>query len=365
MILFLYSWKNNRNNYTLIYFYSISSIQHFNISSIQHFIILSFHHFNISSFIMENIIIIGSGPAGYTAAIYAARANLNPLLFEGFMAGGIAAGGQLTTTTKVENFPGFPNGVQWLDLMMNMREQAINVGARIETKTIDKVDFSAKPLKVYSGNEVYEANAVIIATGAIAKRLWIAGEKEYRQKGISACAICEWALPIFRDKVLVVIGWGDVAMEEAIHLTHFASKVIVLVRRDVLRASEIMQERAKTNPRIEFRWFTESVEALGDGEKLTGLKVINNQTNEESIIECWGLFYAIGHKPNTDFLEGQITIDNDGYIITKYAPVHTATNVEWVFAAGDVADKKYRQAITSAASGCMAAIEAQHYLQNK
>jgi thioredoxin reductase (NADPH) len=314
---------------------------------------------------MENIIIIGSGPAGHTAAIYAARANLNPLLFEGFMAGGVAAGGQLTTTTKVENFPGFPNGIQWFDLMMNMREQAINVGTRIETKTIDKVDFSGKPLKVYSGNEVYEAKSIIIATGAIAKRLGITGEKEYRQKGISACAVCEWALPIFKNKVLVVIGGWDVAMEEAIHLTHFASKVIVLVRSDKLRASEVMQERAKANDKIEFKRFTEAKEALGDGNLLTGLKVINNQTQEELIIECWGLFYAIGHKPNTDFLDGQITLDTEGYIITKYMPVHTATNVEGVFAAGDVADKKYRQAITSAASWCMAALETQQYLQDK
>ncbi len=314
---------------------------------------------------MENVVIIGSGPAGHTAAIYTARANLNPIMFEGFMAGGIAAGGQLTTTTKIENFPGRPEGVEGIELMAKMREQAINCGARIETKTIDKVDFSAKPLKVYSGNEVIEAKTIIIATGATAKRLGITWEKEYRQKGISACAICEWALPIFRDKVLVVIGWGDVAMEEAIHLTHFASKVIVLVRTDKLRASEVMQERAKENDKIEFKRFTEAKEAVGDGNMLTGLKVINNQTNEESIIDCWGLFYAIGHKPNTDFLDGQITTDKDGYIITKFTPVHTATNIEGVFAAGDVADKKYRQAITSAASGCMAAIEAQHYLQEQ
>lgn len=312
---------------------------------------------------MEDLVIIGSGPAGHTAAIYAARANLKPLMFEGFMAGGVAAGGQLTTTNKVENFPGFPTGIDGIDLMSNMREQAINVGARIETKTIDKVDFSSQPLKLFSGNEVIEAKSVIIATGATAKRLWIPGEKEYRQQGISACAICEGALPIFRDKVLVVIGWGDVAMEEAIHLTHFGSKVIVVVRSDKLRASEVMQERAKANEKIEFKRFTESLEAVGDGKVLTGLKVINNQTKEESTIECSGLFYAIGHKPNTDFLDGQITLDADWYIVTKKMPVHTATNVEWVFAAGDVADKKYRQAITSAAAGCMAAIEAQQYLQ--
>ncbi len=312
---------------------------------------------------MEDIVIIGSGPAGHTAAIYAARANSKPLMFEGFMAGGVAAGGQLTTTTIVENFPGFPEGVNGIDLMMNMRQQSINMGTRIETKTIDKVDFSSKPLKLYSGDEIIEARSVIIATWATAKRLGIPWEREYRQKWISACAVCEGALPIFRNKPLIVIWGWDVAMEEAIHLTHFGSKVTVLVRSDKLRASEAMQERAKSNEKIEFKRFTEAKEAIGDGNALTGLKVINNQTNEESLIECSWLFYAIGHKPNTDFLQGQITLDQDGYIITKHAPIHTATNVEGVFAAGDVADKKYRQAITSAGSGCMAALEAQHYLQ--
>jgi len=312
---------------------------------------------------MEEIVIIGSGPAGHTAAIYAARANLKPLMFEGFMAGGIAAGGQLTTTSKVENFPGFPQGIDGIELMGNMRQQAINMGTRIETKTIDKVDFSWQPLKLFSGNEVIEAKSVIIATGAIAKRLGLPGEKEYRQKGISACAICDGGLPIFRNKVVVVIGWGDVAMEEAQHMTHFASKVIVLVRRDVLRASEVMQERVKANGKIEIRRFTEAVETLWDGNMLTWVKTVNNQTKEETKIDCNWLFYAIGHTPNTEFLEWQITLDNDGYIVTKKMPVHTATNVEWVFAAGDVADKKYRQAVTSAGSGCIAALEAQKYLQ--
>lgn len=314
---------------------------------------------------MEDIVIIGSGPAGHTAAIYAARANLKPLMFEWFMAGGMAAGGQLTTTNKVENFPGFPTGIDGTELMWNMKQQSLNVGARVETKTIDKVDFSSQPLKLFSGNETIEAKSVIIATWATAKRLGIPGEKEYRQKGISACAICEAALPIFRDKTLVVIGWGDVAMEEALHLTHFGAKIIVIVRRDILRASEVMQQRAKSNKKIEFMRHTEAIEAVGDDNQLTGLKVINNQTQEESIIECSGLFYAIGHKPNTDFLDGQITLDTDWYIVTKKIPVHTATNVEWVFAAGDVADKKYRQAVTSAAAWCMAALEAQQYLQDK
>jgi len=314
---------------------------------------------------MENLVIIWSGPAGHTAAIYAARANLNPLMFEGFMAGGVAAGGQLTTTTIIENFPWFPHGIGWIGLMANMREQTIHAGTRIETKTIDKVDFSWQPLKLFSGNEIIEAKSVIIATGAIAKRLWIPGEKEYRQRWISACAVCEGALPIFREKVLVVIGWGDVAMEEAMHLTHFWSKVIILVRTDKLRASKNMQQKTYDNPKIEFKRFTESLEAIGNGQILTWLKVINNQTKEESIIECSWLFYAIGHKPNTEFLDGQIAIDEDGYIIAGDINARTATSKEWVFAAGDVADKKYRQAITSAGSGCMAALEAQHYLQEK
>lgn len=312
---------------------------------------------------MEEVVIIWWGPAGNTAAIYAARANLKPIMYEWFMAGGIAAGGQLTTTNRVENFPGFPDGVDGIQLMMNMRQQAINVWTRIETKTIDKVDFSSQPLKLFSGDKVIEAKSVIIATWAIAKRLGLPGEKEYRQKWISACAICDGGLPIFRNKVIVVIGWGDTAMEEAQHMTHFASKVIVLVRRDVLRASEVMQERAKKNEKIEFMRNTEALKAVGDGNVLTGMKVVNNQTKEETTIPCNWLFYAIGHTPNTEFLGWQITLDDDGYIITKKIPAHTATNVEWVFAAGDVADKKYRQAITSAASGCMAALEAHKFLQ--
>ncbi len=310
---------------------------------------------------MENLVIIGSGPAGHTAAIYAARASLYPIMFEGFMAGGVAAGGQLTTTSKVENFPGFPTWIDGLELMMNMRQQSLNSWTRIETKTIDKVDFSGQPLKLFSGSEVIEAKSVIIATGAIAKRLGIPGEIEYRQKWISACAICDGGLPLFRGKPVVVIGWGDVAMEEAQHMTHFASKVIVLVRTDKLRASEVMQARAKANEKIEFKRFTEAVEAIGNGDMLTGVKVINNQTKEEETIECSGLFYAIGHTPNTQFLWWQIELEHDGYIAAK----NTITNIPGVFAAGDVADKKYRQAITSAWSGCAAALEAQKYLQER
>lgn len=308
----------------------------------------------------KKVIIVGSGPAGHTAAIYAGKALLEPLMFEGFMAGGIAAGGQLTTTTVIENFPGFPTGIDGSQLMMQMRQQSLNSGAQIQTLTVDSVDLSSKPFKVNVGNETYTADTLIIATGATAKRMGLKGEAEFWQKGISACAICDGGLPIFRNKKIVVIWGGDAAMEEAIHLTHFASEVIVLVRRDALRASKAMQERALNNPKITFIRNTEAKEAHGN-KLLTGVSVINNKTGEKSLIECSGLFYAIGHQPNTSFLNGQLELDEAGYILTK--PGTTQTSVAGVFAAGDVQDKKYRQAITSAGSGCMAALEAEKYLQ--
>lgn len=308
----------------------------------------------------KKVIIVGSGPAGHTAAIYAGKALLEPLMFEGFMAGGIAAGGQLTTTTVIENFPGFPTGIDGSELMMHMRQQSLNSGAQIQTLTVDSVDLSSKPFKVNVGNETYTADTLIIATGATAKRMGIKGEAKFWQKGISACAICDGGLPIFRNKKIVVIWGGDAAMEEAIHLTHFASEVVVLVRRDALRASKAMQERALNNPKITFMRNTEAEEAIGD-KFLTGVSVINNKTGEKSLIECSGLFYAIGHQPNTSFLNGQLELDEAGYILTK--PGTTQTSVAGVFAAGDVQDKKYRQAITSAGSGCMAALEAEKYLQ--
>ena len=308
----------------------------------------------------KKVIIVGSGPAGHTAAIYAGKALLEPLMFEGFMAGGIAAGGQLTTTTVIENFPGFPTGIDGSELMMHMRQQSLNSGAQIQTLTVDSVDLSSKPFKVNVGNETYTTDTLIIATGATAKRMGIKGEAEFWQKGISACAICDGGLPIFRNKKIVVIWGGDAAMEEAIHLTLFASEVVVLVRRDALRASKAMQERALNNPKITFMRNTEAEEAIGD-KFLTGVSVINNKTGEKSLIECSGLFYAIGHQPNTSFLNGQLELDEAGYILTK--PGTTQTSVAWVFAAGDVQDKKYRQAITSAGSGCMAALEAEKYLQ--
>jgi thioredoxin reductase (NADPH) len=308
---------------------------------------------------IENVIIIGSGPAGHTAAIYAGRANLKPLLFEGEMAGGVAAGGQLTTTTEVENFPGFPTGVSGPELMYNMRQQSENCGTTIITKTVDSVDLSQRPFTVTVGKETYKTHTLIITTGATAKRLNISGEAEYWQKGISACAVCDGALPLFRNKPLVVIGGGDSACEEATFLSKFASKVYLLVRKDHLRASKVMQERALNNEKIDILWNTEAEEAIGEG-LLKQVKVINNQTKESKLLDVNGLFYAVGHTPNTSFLNGQLTVDESGYIITKTGTVETS--VPGVYAAGDVQDRHYRQAITSAGTGCMAALDAEQYL---
>ena len=307
----------------------------------------------------KNVVIIGSGPAGHTAAIYAARARLNPIMFEGEYASGVAAGGQLTTTTDVENFPGFPTGIMGPELMFAMREQSINCGATIYTKTIDSVDFSKRPYKVSGGfGDVY-AHVVIISTGATAKRLHLKGEDEYWQKGISACAVCDGGLPIFRDKPLVVIGGGDSAVEEASYLTKFASKVTLLVRKDHLRASKVMQERAFNNEKIDIKWNTEAEEVVGE-QLMTQIKIKNNQTLESNVLDASGLFYAIGHDPNTGFLEGQLSLDETGYIVTKGTSMQTS--VEGVFACGDVQDKTYRQAITAAGTGCMAALDSERYL---
>ncbi|MFH0754671.1 MAG: thioredoxin-disulfide reductase [Candidatus Omnitrophota bacterium] len=309
---------------------------------------------------MEDIVIIGSGPAGHTAAIYAARANLKPLMFEGMMAGGVAAGGQLTTTTEVENFPGFPEGVSGPELMQRMREQSLKHGARIETQSVERVDFSKRPFHCVTdaGVEV-EAKVIILATGAIAKRMNIPGEDKFWQRGISACAVCDGALPIFRNKVLVVIGGGDSAIEEACHLTKYGAKVILMHRRDELRASKAMQQRVLDNPKVEILWSTVPVEAFGE-KFLTGLKVRDVKSGMIKDVACNGLFYAIGHTPNTAFLAGQIECDETGYIRTK--PGSMQTSIEGVFACGDVQDKKYRQAIVAAGSGCMAALEAETYL---
>jgi thioredoxin reductase (NADPH) len=310
---------------------------------------------------MEKIVIIGSGPAGHTAAIYAARANLSPLMYEGLLAGGVAAGGQLTITTEVENFPGFPQGIQGPELMDKMREQSIKYGTRVITETVDKVDLSKSPFKVFIGPQTIETKTIIIATGATAKRLNIKGEDKLWQRGISACAVCDGALPIFRNKVLAVIGGGDTAAEESNFLTKFASKVLLIVRRDVLRASKTMQERVLRNPKIQVLWNTEALEAIGE-KSLTGLSVINNKTTQTSTLDVGGLFYAIGHQPNTEFLNGQLELDETGYI--KIKPGTTKTNIPGVLACGDVQDKVYRQAITAAGTGCMAALEAEHYLSS-
>lgn len=309
---------------------------------------------------MEDLVIIGSGPAAHTTAIYAARAKLNPWMYEGLVAGGIAAGGQLTTTTDVENYPGFPEGIMGPELMEKMRAQSIRCGARIETLTVEKVDLSRRPFKVFAGITVVETKALIIATGATAKRMFVPGEERLWQKGISACAVCDGALPIFRNKNLVVVGGGDSAVEEATYLTKFAAKVTLLVRRDVLRAAKVMQERILANSKIEILWNTVLLEVMGDA-KLTALKIKNVKTNQERVLEAGGLFYAIGHIPNTAFLNGQIELDDAGYIKTK--PGTTQTNINGVFACGDVQDKIYRQAVTAAGSGCMAALDAERFLR--
>lgn len=309
---------------------------------------------------VQDVVIIGSGPAGHTAAIYAGRAMLNPIMFEGEMAGGVAAGGQLTTTTDVENYPGFPDGVMGPEMMMKFRQQSINCGATIYTKTVEKVDFSTSPFVLTTPLGEVKAKSVIIATGATAKRLHITGEDRLWQKGISACAVCDGALPIFRNKPLVVIGGGDSAVEEASFLTKYASKVYLLVRRDELRASKVMQKRAFDNEKIEILWHTVAEEALGEN-LLEGVRVKNVQSNEEQVLDASGLFYAIGHKPNTGFLEGQLPLDESGYIVID-KPGTTLTNIPGVFACGDVQDKVYRQAVSAAGTGCMAALDAERYL---
>lgn len=309
---------------------------------------------------IENVVIIGSGPAGHTAAIYTARAQLKPLMFEGLMAGGIAAGGQLTTTSHIENFPGFPEAIAGFDLMQRMRKQSIDAGTRIETKTIEKVDLRSIPFKIFADGNIIETKTVIIATGATARRLGIIGEDQFWQKGISACAVCDGGLPVFRNKVLGVIGGGDTACEEALYLTKFASKVLLFVRRDVLRATKAMQERILHHPKVELIWETHVVEAMGE-KMLNKIKTRHAKTGKENFVDISGLFYAVGHQPNADFVKGQIDLDEDGYIKTK--PGTTQTNIPGVFACGDVQDKTFRQAVTAAGSGCMAAIEADRFLK--
>jgi thioredoxin reductase (NADPH) len=308
---------------------------------------------------IENLVIIGSGPAGYTAAIYAARANLKPFMFEGFQAGGLP-GGQLMTTTEVENFPGFPEGITGPMLMTRMKQQAIRWGAELVTEDVESIDLSQRPFVIRSSDREIRAHSVVIATGATAKRLNLSSEHLFWSRGISACAICDGATPIFRSAELAVVGGGDSAAEESIYLTKYGSHVHMLVRGEKMRASKAMQDRVLSNDKITVHWNTEILDVFGEADHMQGVKIKNAKTGEASELHVRGLFYAIGHTPNTKLFEGQLELDDVGYIVTK--PGTPETSVEGVFAAGDVQDHEYRQAITAAGSGCAAAMLAERWL---
>ena len=339
---------------------------------------------------INNVIIIGSGPSGHTAAIYCARANLNPLMFEGNPED--FPGGQLTTTTDVENFPGFPEGINGNELMENMKNQSLKYGTIIIPKRVEKIDATVFPFQIYVKNDdggdgdekndeknneknneilkIYYSKSIIIATGASAIRLPIPGGDQYWGKGISACAVCDGSLPMFRQKNIIVIGGGDTALEEAIFLTRFAKCVYIVVRKSILRASAIMTSRAVKNSKIIFLFSSQVIQVTGNGEILTRATILNSETKQETDYDVSGLFFGVGHRPNTEFLNPdslqglpiskQIQLDQNGYIVTNDK---CETSVPGIFACGDVQDKRWRQAITAAGSGCVAALNAEHWLE--
>jgi thioredoxin reductase (NADPH) len=316
----------------------------------------------------EKLVIIGSGPAGWTAAIYAARANLDPVIYEGAISEenrlrGTLPLGQLNLTTEVENFPGFPEGVSGPELMVQMREQSIRFGTRVVTEDIVDIDLKKRPFVMTdSAGKTIEAQAVIISTGASANYLGLESEERFKNHGVSACAVCDGALPRFRNQPLVVVGGGDSAAEEGGYLTKFASTVYLVHRRDQLRASKVMADRILSNPKVKPLWFSVVEEVLGDTEKgMTGVKIKNVKTGETRSVDAPGMFVAIGHTPNTKFLNGQLELDSKGFIVLKDT-YRTTTSVEGVFAAGDVADPVYKQAITAAGMGCKAALDAERWL---
>ena len=310
--------------------------------------------------VSENLVIVGSGPAGYTAAIYAARANLNPLLITGFQRGGIP-GGQLMTTTHVENFPGFPDGVLGPDLMDLMKAQAERWGTHLLEADADVIDLSQRPYTIQADGETIQTQSIIIATGASANRLGLPSEDRFWSQGISACAICDGATPQFRNEELAVVGGGDSACEEAVYLTKYGSHVHLLVRSERLRASAAMADRVQANPQITVHWNTEVVDVEGT-DWMNGLRLRNRDSGQEETLAVRGMFYAIGHTPNTELLKGQLDCDPRGYLVTQ--PGRPETSLEGVFAAGDVADAEWRQGITAAGSGCQAALAAERWLSH-
>lgn len=303
----------------------------------------------------HDVIVIGSGPAGYTAALYTARANLKPLVFEGF-----EFGGELMNTTEVENYPGFEKGIMGPDLMMEMRAQAERFGADLRAEMVDSVELEGAVKKVYVGDEVFTARSVILATGAAPRHLGIPGEQQLTGRGVSTCATCDGFF--FKDQHIAVVGGGDSAMEEATFLSRFGSKITLIHRREEFRASQIMLDRARANEKIEILTNTVVEEVLEDGGKVAGLRLKNTVTGEESELDATAMFVAIGHDPRSSFLEGQVATDAEGYVTVEHPS--TKTSISGVFAAGDLVDNYYRQAITAAGSGCRAAIDAEHYLES-